>query len=107
MILRGTKTEEYRSRPTRSSERVYIYAGLRPGDPRYWKKIGKEPGRLPTGVIVGTVEIVECKWKENMGCYAWKLARPRRLRSHLQPTNQPPPGIWRPHSNVAIVRCSR
>src|SRR5205809_702044 len=32
-ILRGTKTAEYRSRPTGIRERVYIYASLTPATP--------------------------------------------------------------------------
>ena len=96
MILRGDKTKEYRGRATNIRERVYLYASLKPRDwPAGWKKIGKQPGDLVTGMIVGTVEIVDCK-KQRDGGYAWLLAKPKRLRRHLAPTNQPQPGFWRP-----------
>lgn len=58
LILRGTKRAEYRSRRTNIRERVYIYASLRPADDTSgWRQIGREPGQLLTGVIVGSVEI--------------------------------------------------
>lgn len=95
-ILRGEKVEEYRSRRTRIRERVYLYAGLRPGDSDAWEEIEREPGDLPTGVIVGTVDVIDCEWVAELGCYAWCLENPKRLRKHLAPTNQPQPGFWRP-----------
>ena len=59
LILCGEKQGDYRSRPTRIRGRVYIYASLTPADSTSaWKKTGKQPGELPTGQIVGTVEIV-------------------------------------------------
>lgn len=96
LILRGEKVEEYRSRPTRLQERVYLYAGLQPGDHDAWEDIGKRPGDLPTGVMVGTVDITGCEWDDDFECYAWQLSNPRRLRERLRPKNQPQPGIWRP-----------
>ena len=78
LILRGVKTVEYRSRPTRViEERFWIYASQRPrvggppGTPRVWSRDLAPPGggppqwmmelarelilagELPTGVIVG------------------------------------------------------
>jgi hypothetical protein len=58
-ILRGEKKYEYHSQDTRIRERVYLYASLTPGSDREWRKIGQEPGNLPTGRIVGTVVGVE------------------------------------------------
>ena len=83
MILRGIKTVEYRSRPTRIiGERFHIYASKRPapanGAGGVWSRdlamTGAKPGdappawmvelaellilkKLPTGVIVGTAVI--------------------------------------------------
>src|SRR5690348_15177400 len=89
-ILRGTKKAEYRSRPTKIRERVYVYASLRPSDyKRAWKQIGKEPGELPTGAIVATVEIVGCRYDGRIGAYAYALGSPRRLRKPLFAKNQP------------------
>ena len=97
MILRGIKTKEYRSVPTAIRERVFIYASLKPGDSNSdWKKVGKAPGDLPVGQIVGTVEVVNCRRNSLMNCYEYHLARPRRLRRPLVATNQPNPIWWRP-----------
>jgi hypothetical protein len=96
LILRGEKKIEYRSRRINIRERVYIYAGLRPGDSDDWVDLRLSPGDLPVGVIVGTIEIVGCRGNEASGEYEWLLARPKRLRKQLRPVNQPQPGIWRP-----------
>jgi predicted transcriptional regulator len=87
LILRGIKTVEYRSRPTRIiGERFYIYASKAAGKavwsrdlampghalPRWMLELAEhvrmvEPGTLlPTGVIVGSaviekVEVVSCQ----------------------------------------------
>jgi hypothetical protein len=94
LILRGTKREEYRSRPTRIRERVWLYAGLNPGDRESWDELGMAPGSLPTGQIVGTVEITDCT--DRGDDFAYALRDPRRLETPLRPTNQPQPGFWRP-----------
>lgn len=96
MILCGKKREEYRSHPTLIQERVYLYAALRPGDNSDWQKLGKRPGELPTGMVIGTVEIKGCHRNPSRGCYAYVLRDPRRLRRPLLPKNQPLPCFWRP-----------
>ena len=75
----GEKTEEYRSGRTHIRRRVYLYAG---------KKLAPVDGfpeedalRLPRGVIVGSIAIVNCL--EEKDCFAWELARPRRYRKSL------------------------
>jgi hypothetical protein len=93
-ILRGTKKIEYRSVPTKMRGRYYIYASLQPGDSRAFRKLGMEPGDLPTGVLVGTVEIEDCKGRN--GLYRWHLARPVRLKRHRKPDNHPQPVWFRP-----------
>lgn len=94
-ILRRMKTSEYRSIPTRIRERVWIYASLRPADDASaWRHVGREPGNLPVGRIVGSVEIVGCRERSND--FAYQLKRPRRLRRFLKPRNQPQPVFWRP-----------
>ncbi len=96
-ILQGTKRFEYRSQATRIRERVYLYASARPfDDDRLWKRMGKEPGALPTSRIVGSVEIVDYQWDPKRECYAYRLNAPKRVRTHLVPINQPQPVFWRP-----------
>lgn len=91
LILRGLKRYEYRSRPTRIRGRVYIYASLRPGDEDGFRKLGKAPGELPTGRIVGTVEVVGCRFFSSRGCYGYELKNPKRLKKTLAPKKQPQP----------------
>lgn len=97
LILLGKKREEYRSRPTRIRERVYLCASLNPGDYEWAARKYRmrcDPEKLPSGRIVGSVEIVGCVDKGD--CYAWRLAKPRRYRTHRTPRNQPQPGFWKP-----------
>ena len=96
LILRGIK-KEHRSRPTDIRGRVYLYASKRPADsPIEWQKVAAYPGMLPTGVIVGTVEIVDCRRDERGSCYVCELRNPRRLAHGLRPKNQPNSGFWCP-----------
>lgn len=99
-ILRGGKKYEYRSRATKIRGRVYLYASLGPGADSYWKRLKMQPGDLPTGVIVGSVEIVDCKYFEEDDCYGYKLKNPRRYRKHLTPKNQPQPLFFFPFGEV-------
>lgn len=98
MILRGVKVEEYRSVVTHVRERVYIYASLTPGDEASFKKLGLKSGDLPTGVIVGSVEIIDCKSRIHPSKYkfAWKLANPKRLSKPIKPERQPQPLFFKP-----------
>ena len=93
-IMKKEKKKEYRSIRTNIRERVYVYASRKAGPLKRWKKAGYEPGSLPVGVLVGTVEIVDCIGEP--GAYAWKLARPKRLKRMIKPRNQPQPVWFRP-----------
>ena len=96
-ILRGLKKKEYRGVPTRIRERVYLYASLTPGDSLAdWRRIKRSPGQLPVGKILGTVEVVDCRWNGRLRCYEYDLARPKRLKTPRTATNQPNPIWWRP-----------
>jgi hypothetical protein len=50
-----------------------------------------EPGDFPMRVIVGTVEIIDCKG--TVKGYEWYLARPARLEKPVKADNAPQP-IW-------------
>lgn len=94
LIMVGKKKFEYRGIPTKIRERVYVYASKKSGPEKRWKESGYEPGTLPTGVLVGSIEIVGCEG--NSRDYAWKLARPKRAKRMLKPKNQPQPVWFRP-----------
>ncbi len=53
-------------------------------------------GELPTGVILGSVEIVDCRWDEAENLYAYVLKNPKRLRTPRRPKGVPMPSFWRP-----------
>lgn len=90
-ILRGKKKVEYRSRSTNIRGRVYIYASLTRGDPRDFRKMKIRSGDLPTGILVGTVEIIDCTGEDRD--YEWHLAKPERISQVLKPKNHPQP-VW-------------
>lgn len=100
MILRGEKKVEYRTIPTNIRERVYIYASKTPGDEEAFKKLKMEPGDLPAGVLVGTVEITNCTGKP--GDYKWHLSDPERLAKTLKPENRPQPRWFYPFGEEEI-----
>jgi ASCH domain len=90
-ILQGTKKREFRSRPTRIRERVYLYAALRVADAA---RTTLDLSALPKGVIVGSVEIAGCR---DLGdCFVYLLKEPRRYRFSVVARGQPQPGFWRP-----------
>lgn len=89
-IMNGEKKIEYRSVATSRRGRVYVYASKVPKVEAF-KKIGKEPGDFPVGVLVGTIEIVDCTGETYD--YEWHLANPKRLKKPLKPENHPQP-VW-------------
>lgn len=94
LILQGKKKAEYRSWRTHIRGRVFVYASRSTSDDiDDWRRAGFCPGELPSGLILGTVEVVDCIEEPNR--YAWRLARPRRLRRPLRPTGMPQPGWFR------------
>ena len=82
-IMRGTKRNEYRSRPTKVRGRVYIYASLTPASSR-----GED---LPRGVVIGTVEIHNCTGTP--GDYRWHIRNPKPLARPRKPIGKPQP-VW-------------
>ena len=81
-IMLGEKTEEYRCTPTQHRGPIYIYASRGRLDSEQEIDWGQEHGinvdALPRGVIVGTVEIVDCR-EEDEGLFVWTLANAQRL----------------------------
>jgi hypothetical protein len=88
MIICGIKSIEFRSQPTSKLERVYIYASKSPVLEEY-ESLGIKPGSLPSGVLIGTVEIIDCTGKP--GHYEWHLANPKPLKKPIKPDNQAMP----------------
>src|SRR5688500_12206712 len=102
-ILRGTKRVEYRSRRTGIiGETFYICAAKLPGDRAGFDSLGRRPGELPTGVIVGTARIVKCAPSTRSGPageaggFEWHLADVRRLARPMRPARRPQPVWFRP-----------
>ena len=90
-IIRGTKKIEYRSTPTKIRGRVYIYASKTPGHISGFEKMKAKSGDFPVGVVIGTVEIVECTAEPYE--YEWHLAKPKRLKKPIVPEGRPQP-VW-------------
>jgi hypothetical protein len=95
LILQGRKKKEFRSTGTGIRERVWVYASLRPADDaKAWRLVRCRPGQLPTGVIVGSVEISDCRESDDQ--YAYALKDPVRLATPKRPINHAQPRFWRP-----------
>ena len=121
LILRGVKTIEYRSRPTRIvGERFYLYAAKGPFDSLRSLRAGKKAwsrdlampgdgppgwmwelaeqlvlgGGLPTGVIVGSAVIERVTAPAaGRGLYHWHLADVERMAAPRRPVGHPQP-VW-------------
>ena len=110
LILRGIKTLEIRSQPTRQRGTVYLYTGKRtsqlPAAETAARKFGFEIGSLPVGQLVGTVDIVECRpcrpADQQAACvpaellanqFAYELERPNRM-AVPQKVRFLPYGVW-------------
>ncbi len=110
LILRGVKTLEVRSQPTRVRGTIYLYASQRISTLQAAGEIthryGLELESLPQGVLVGTVDIVGCRPCTSDDVHAagvpsdllirrqaWILDRAERLPSPL-PVQFLPYGVW-------------
>ena len=92
-IIAGEKIEEYRPGPCNVRGRVYIYAS-KTVDFESCERLGYQPENVPTGVLIGTVEVVGCR-KTRRG-YAWELARPIPFDVPREPLRKPQPAWFRP-----------
>lgn len=94
----GKKIWEYRTKPTHVRGRVYVYASLKKITSaterwRAWANGGFKEN-LPTGKIIGSVEITGCvRYGDN---WRWRLENPKRLRKMLKPARQPQPTFFIP-----------
>lgn len=103
LIMLGEKKVEYRRKPTRVRGRIYIYASKQRWEPdleqHYAEESGLDLETLSRGVLVGTVEIIDCLPVEeaalgsNHGEYCWVLSNPIRLAELPKPKEKPQP-IW-------------
>jgi hypothetical protein len=59
-----------------------------------WEAMKLSPGDLPTGVLIGTVEIVDCTGEPDD--YKWHLAKPERANRLLKPKKRPQPAWFYP-----------
>ena len=96
-IMLGAKKFEYRSVKTNRRDRVYVYASWR-NDLQAYEAMNQKPGDFPNGVIVGTVEIVDCTLNPNGG-YKWHLANPKRLPKPIKPDHKGQPVWFIPFNN--------
>src|SRR4051812_28321947 len=118
LILRGIKTSEFRTQPTRIiGERFHIYASRKPAsvDLKIWSRdLGMPDGTLPdylielaeqirmiehgillpTGVIVGSAVIDKVSRVDSM--YRWHLRDVERATELRKPTGHPQPKWFKP-----------
>lgn len=116
LILRGIKTIEYRSRPTKIiGERFYIYAAgkkwTRAAGEKIWSRDLSMPkdgppqwmldlakllilDDLPTGVIVGSAVIEKVMPGDDF--YEWHLTGIERIERLRKPKNHPQPAWFKP-----------
>lgn len=110
LILRGIKTLEIRSTATRIRGPIYIYASRRrstlPAAEKVIENHRLHIDDLPTGLLVGSVELVDstpargrhapaaCVPREFLTSrHAWHLANPRRFK-HPVEVKYLPYGVW-------------
>jgi hypothetical protein len=108
-ILRGIKTVEYRTRPTKIiDKRFYIYAGLKEPPAAQLARFSRlyptvealRAADLPKGLIVGTAIITgnlpPGKGGSGNEFWGWKLAKVKRMRRPRKPKRQPQPTWFNP-----------
>ena len=110
LILRGVKTIEVRSRETNIRGPIYLYTSKKPADIEPAEVAARtheiETDKLPMGVLVGTVEIVDsrlCELADSVAScvpksylknqYGWTLANPVRFEEPLT-VRFLPYGVW-------------
>lgn len=94
LIMTGDKDTEYRTRRTHIRGRVYIYACKAASCLEDFEDHGLDPDELPRGVLIGTVEVVDCVGEDDD--YEWLLANPQRLSKPMLVKAVPQPGFFWP-----------
>ncbi|NBT59829.1 hypothetical protein EBT16_13705 [bacterium] len=90
-IFNRTKKVEFRTVATKKRGTVYIYASLNKARKDECKR--NEPfEKLPRGVLVGTVEVVDCV-KYGHRDYGYILKNPRRFKKPLKARKKAQP-VW-------------
>jgi hypothetical protein len=111
LILRGLRNE-HRTTRTKIRERVYIYACKALG--AYLKEMAEinvefgthlDLKTLARGVLIGTVEIVDCI-ELGLADYEWVMNAPMRIEPCLQPTGFPQPSFFNPFPQPKERVCS-
>jgi ASCH domain len=90
-IMRGEKTIEYRDYKTKIRGMVYLYATKKPRMDSF-DDCGFSINEVALGMIVGTVEIVDCTGSGSN--FEWHLAEPKRFKVPLKSERQPQPSFW-------------
>lgn len=110
LILAGAKTIEVRSQPTKLRGSIYIYAAKKVSNIADAQSAADTAtlniDALPRGMVVGTVEIVNCRPASPndvgrscvspellVGQYAWELRNPFRFDIPVRPRFLPY-GVW-------------
>jgi len=110
LILRGIKTIELRSSRTKIRGPIYVYASKKlattPHAIEAAERAGIDTAVLPTGTLIGTVEIVDSFPASQKhaaaacipaslikGKFGWELADPQRLKTPIEPEYLPY-GVW-------------
>ena len=100
LILRGDKKSEQRGQPTNIRGRIYIYAGLkhydRDEEADWADEFNLDIDGLPRGVIVGSVELADCRRGDAGEGFDWVLKNPIRAKDLIKPTRRPNPVWFRP-----------
>ena len=100
------KDVENRSRRIRFRQRILIQAGKRI-DRAACEKLGLDAATLPTGCVLGSVEIAGCRrdstsrWADR-GAWHWELANPQSLNEH--PPQKGSLGFFEVHLPPALLQ---
>jgi hypothetical protein len=97
LIMRGRKRIEYRSQQSHVRGRVFIYACLgryaRHVETEWAVEFKLDIDALPRGVIMGSVELFDCRPAPDGDGFQWWMRRPIRATELRRPDNQPQP-VW-------------
>jgi ASCH domain len=110
LILRGIKTLEIRSQPTRQRGTILLYASKRvsalPAAQAAARRVDLDVESLPRGKVVGSVDLIDCRHARSndqqaacvgaellRGQFAYEVAHPQRFATPRTPRFLPY-GVW-------------